>query len=143
MIIDLASIIHFFIFYYQWIIRYKGQIISKCLFGVFNFFQETNKNTSHSSKKRIHSFVFWKNSRRDNLLLNFNSPFRSSCQCHFSSILLNVHRYTIFIVHIITMFVPNNEAINYLGPYLAVTHCQPIQSLDMMFTNNFVITNLP
>ena len=25
----------------------KGQIISKCLFGVFNFFQKTNKNTMH------------------------------------------------------------------------------------------------
>ena len=46
----------------------KGQIISKCLFGVFNFFQKTNEYTSHSSKNRIHSFVFWKNSRLDNLL---------------------------------------------------------------------------
>ena len=35
----------------------KGQIISKCLFGVFNFFQKTNENTSHSSKNEfIHSF---------------------------------------------------------------------------------------
>ena len=35
----------------------KGQIISKCLFGVFNFFQKTNKNTSHSSKNEfIRSF---------------------------------------------------------------------------------------
>ena len=35
----------------------KGQIISKCLFGVFNFFQKTNKNTSHTSKNEfIHSF---------------------------------------------------------------------------------------
>ena len=28
----------------------KGQLISKCLFGVFNFLQETNENKSHSSK---------------------------------------------------------------------------------------------
>ena len=28
----------------------KGQLISKCLFGVFNFLQKTNKNKSHSSK---------------------------------------------------------------------------------------------
>ena len=36
----------------------KGQIISKCLFGVFNFFQKTNKNTSHTSKTElIHSFL--------------------------------------------------------------------------------------
>ena len=34
----------------------KGQLISKCLFGVFNFFQKTNKNTSHRSKNElIHS----------------------------------------------------------------------------------------
>ena len=31
----------------------KGQIISKCLFGVFNFFQKMNKNTSHSSKNEF------------------------------------------------------------------------------------------
>ena len=31
----------------------KGQIISKCLFGVFNFFQKTNKNTSHCSKNEF------------------------------------------------------------------------------------------
>ena len=43
----------------------KGQIISKCLFGVFNFFQKANENTSHSSKNefirsffgRIHSLT--------------------------------------------------------------------------------------
>ena len=35
----------------------KGQIISKCLFGVFNFFQKMNENTSYSSKNEfIHSF---------------------------------------------------------------------------------------
>ena len=35
----------------------KGQLISKCLFGVFNFFLKTNKNTLYSSKKEfIHSF---------------------------------------------------------------------------------------
>ena len=35
---------------------YKGQIISNCLFGVFNFFQKTNENTSHTSKNEfIHS----------------------------------------------------------------------------------------
>ena len=45
----------------------KGQIISKCLFGVFNFLQKTNKNMSHSSKNefihsffgRIHGLQFW------------------------------------------------------------------------------------
>ena len=29
---------------------YKGQIISNCLFGVFNFFQKMNENISHTSK---------------------------------------------------------------------------------------------
>jgi hypothetical protein len=35
------------------ILKVKGQIISKCLFGVFNFFQKTNENTSHSSKNKF------------------------------------------------------------------------------------------
>ena len=34
----------------------KGQIISKCLFGVFNFYQKTNENTSHTSKNEFRSF---------------------------------------------------------------------------------------
>ena len=34
-------------------ISYKGQMISKRLFGVFNFFQKTNENTSHSSKNEF------------------------------------------------------------------------------------------
>ena len=33
--------------------RAKGQLISKCLFCVFNFFQKTNKNTSQSSKNEF------------------------------------------------------------------------------------------
>ena len=36
---------------------FKGQLISKCLFGVYNFLPKRNKNTSHSSKNEfIHSF---------------------------------------------------------------------------------------
>ena len=36
---------------------FKGQLISKCLFGAFNFFQTTNENTLHSSKNEfIHLF---------------------------------------------------------------------------------------
>ena len=31
----------------------KGQLISKCLFGVVNFFQKTNGNTSHTSKNKL------------------------------------------------------------------------------------------
>ena len=37
--------------------RAKGQLILKCLFGGFNFFQKTNENTSHTSKNEfIRSF---------------------------------------------------------------------------------------
>ena len=36
----------------------KGQIISKCLFGVFNFFQKTNENTSHTSKNEFICSIF-------------------------------------------------------------------------------------
>ena len=32
------------------LVQPKGQLISKCLFGVFNFLQKTNENKSHSSK---------------------------------------------------------------------------------------------
>ena len=48
---------------------FKGQIILKSLFDVFNFFQKTNENRSHSSKNqfirsvfgRIHAWIicFW------------------------------------------------------------------------------------
>jgi hypothetical protein len=31
-----------------WLFVCKGQIISKYLFGVFNFFQKRNKNTLHT-----------------------------------------------------------------------------------------------
>ena len=37
---------------------FKGQLISICLFGVFNFLQKTNKNKSHSSKiEFVRSFL--------------------------------------------------------------------------------------
>ena len=43
--------------YFEKIISTKGQIISKCLFGVFNFFKKTNENSSHTSKNEfIRSF---------------------------------------------------------------------------------------
>ena len=36
---------------------FKGQLISKCLFGVFTFFQKTNENKQTSSKVEfVHSF---------------------------------------------------------------------------------------
>ena len=35
----------------------KGQIISKCLCGVLNFFQKMNKNTSHTSKKQTNEYI--------------------------------------------------------------------------------------
>ena len=48
---------------------FKGQLISKCLFIDFNFFQKTSENTSHSNKNeffrtffgRIHGLTicFW------------------------------------------------------------------------------------
>ena len=44
----------------------KGQIISKGLFGILGFFQKTNKQICFITvreKKRIRSFVFWKNLR--------------------------------------------------------------------------------
>ena len=42
----------------------KGQIISKSLFGVFNFIQKTNKNTLHTFKNE---FIFGKNSQLDKI----------------------------------------------------------------------------
>ena len=47
----------------------KGQLISKCLFVDFNFFQKRDENMSHSIKNEfICLFVFCKNSRLGNLL---------------------------------------------------------------------------
>jgi hypothetical protein len=47
----------------------KGQLILKCLFGVFNFFKKINENMLHSSKNEVIRLFFWKNSWLDNLLL--------------------------------------------------------------------------
>ena len=44
-----------------YILRSKGQIISKCLFDVFNFFQKTNENKSHSSKNEFVRSFFGRN----------------------------------------------------------------------------------
>ena len=39
----------------------KGQLISKCLFGVFTFFQKTNENKSTSSKVEFVRSFFGRN----------------------------------------------------------------------------------
>ena len=36
----------------------KGQLISKCLFGVFNFLHKMNENKSHSSKIEFFCSLF-------------------------------------------------------------------------------------
>ena len=45
--------------------NYKGQLISKCLFGVFNFFQKTERNqvnlSYHSSKVEFAGSFFGRN----------------------------------------------------------------------------------
>ena len=55
----------------------KGQIISECLFGVFNFFQKTNENKSHSSKGEfircfLEEFAAWQ------FVFEINWPLQSS-----------------------------------------------------------------
>ena len=50
------------------LMTFEGQVISKGFFGIFNFFQKTNKNTSHSSKNELNCSFFWKNSGYHNLL---------------------------------------------------------------------------
>ena len=40
---------------------FKGQLISKCLFGVFTFFQKTNENKSTSSKVEFVRSFFGRN----------------------------------------------------------------------------------
>ena len=42
-------------------VQAKGQLISKCLFGIVNFFQNTNENKSHSSKVEFIRSFFWRN----------------------------------------------------------------------------------
>jgi hypothetical protein len=39
----------------------KGQLISKCLFGIFTFFQTTNENKSTSSKVEFVRSFFGRN----------------------------------------------------------------------------------
>ena len=63
--------------YFKFSMCTKGQLISKCLFGAFNFLQKTNENKSHSSKiEFVRSFyggnVSLKKSFR--LFLTFSPP---------------------------------------------------------------------
>ena len=47
----------------------KGQLISKGLFAILEFFQKRTKQFENSivrQKTRIRSFVFWKNRRLEN-----------------------------------------------------------------------------
>ena len=48
------------------IVPYKGQLISKRLFAILEFFQKNKQNNSIivlllGKKTRIRSFIFWKN----------------------------------------------------------------------------------
>ena len=46
---------------YVFLTFFKGQLISKCLFGVFTFFQKTNENNSTSSKVEFVRSFFERN----------------------------------------------------------------------------------
>ena len=48
----------------------KGQLISKCLFGVFTFFQKLNENTSTSSK--VESVFSLKKRWLEKIISNFS-----------------------------------------------------------------------
>ena len=50
----------------------KGQLISKCLFGVFTFFQKTNENKSTSSKVEFVCSFFWKKRRLEKIISNLS-----------------------------------------------------------------------
>ena len=57
-------ILHSFKHHIYFFLPAKGQVISKGFFGVFNFFQKTNENTSHSSKNEfilrfLEEFTAW------------------------------------------------------------------------------------
>ena len=46
----------------------KGQLISKCLFGVFNFFHKpVNENKSTSNKVKFVCLIFWKERRLEKI----------------------------------------------------------------------------
>ena len=48
----------------------KGQLISKCLFGVFIFFQKTNKNKSTGSKNEFVCSFFGRNVGLEKIISN-------------------------------------------------------------------------
>ena len=80
----------------------KGQLISKCIFGVSNFFQKTNENTSHSSKNefirsffgRIHSLTicFWNYLTFRVSILMFLTNSSEMISTHFAKTLPNQKR---------------------------------------------------
>ena len=52
----------------------KGQLISKCLFGVLTFFQKMNENMSTSSKVELFCSFFWKERRLEKIISNLSDP---------------------------------------------------------------------
>ena len=48
-------------FFYSFLGTTRGQLISKCLFGVFTFFQKTNENKLTSSKVEFVRLFFGRN----------------------------------------------------------------------------------
>ena len=50
----------------------KGQLISKCIFGVFTFFQKKTENKSTSSKVNFVCSFFWKKHRLEKNISNLS-----------------------------------------------------------------------
>ena len=50
----------------------KGQLVSRYLFGVFTFFQKTNKNKPASSKVEFVRSFFWKKRWLEKIISNLS-----------------------------------------------------------------------
>ena len=59
----------------------NGQLISKGLFGILEFFQKTNEQILFSTvmlgkKNRIHSFIFWKNGQLERNITTLSDIYK-------------------------------------------------------------------
>ena len=69
----------------------KGQLISKCLFGVLTFFQKTNENKSTSSKTEFVRSFFGRNVGLKKIISNLSDLYLPAKGLEISEVTCVVH----------------------------------------------------
>ena len=75
----------------SWTYLSKGQLISKCLFGVLTFFQKTNENKSTSSKTEFVLSFFGRNVGLKKIISNLSDLYLPAKGLEISEVTCVVH----------------------------------------------------